>query len=130
MRRLAVFAGVVAGSTALLRWGPWTPEQGVELFRASVFGFCPMAIAFLVAVVALERAVEPRRSLQRWARDGVGPAGGPFRCPVCASAGPGPWVRCRSCETPHHADCARYAGGCGVYGCAVALHSRPAAAPK
>jgi hypothetical protein len=42
------------------------------------------------------------------------PAG---RCPVCGQAlAPEPW-RCSVCETPHHADCAEYFGGCAIFGC-------------
>jgi hypothetical protein len=39
------------------------------------------------------------------------------RCPVCgASVGDAPW-RCARCDTPHHADCAEYFGGCAVFAC-------------
>lgn len=39
------------------------------------------------------------------------------RCPVCGSAvEASPW-RCARCETPHHADCAEYFGGCAIFAC-------------
>jgi hypothetical protein len=41
----------------------------------------------------------------------------PGRCPVCAEPiPPQPW-RCQRCETPHHAECAEYFGGCAIFGC-------------
>ena len=49
--------------------------------------------------------------------------GGPAaaRCPVCAcpveTAGP----RCLRCRAPHHGDCWRYNGGCGIYACQGAM---------
>lgn len=39
------------------------------------------------------------------------------RCPVCRCSGPGDWVACPDCDTPHHADCLAYVGGCAIYGC-------------
>lgn len=39
-------------------------------------------------------------------------------CLVCGgSIALKPHVRCTSCETPHHAECWDYNGGCAVYGC-------------
>jgi hypothetical protein len=39
------------------------------------------------------------------------------RCPVCGVDLPAsPW-RCQRCDTPHHADCAEYFGGCAIFGC-------------
>jgi hypothetical protein len=41
-------------------------------------------------------------------------------CPVCATPFEGVEARaCPRCETPHHADCWEFAGGCAVYGCQV-----------
>ncbi|HEX7899604.1 MAG TPA: hypothetical protein VF950_17680 [Planctomycetota bacterium] len=38
-------------------------------------------------------------------------------CQVCGSDDEGRRVVCRSCRTPHHADCWTYAGRCSTYGC-------------
>lgn len=38
-------------------------------------------------------------------------------CPVCASELAGPVEICTTCQTPHHADCARFVGRCAVFGC-------------
>lgn len=39
------------------------------------------------------------------------------RCPVCGSdVEQGAWL-CGRCETPHHADCADYFGGCAIFAC-------------
>lgn len=38
-------------------------------------------------------------------------------CRVCASLLTGERVLCPRCETPHHADCWRYNGGCALFGC-------------
>lgn len=38
-------------------------------------------------------------------------------CPVCGCGGPGAWMACPECATPHHVDCADYNGGCAIYGC-------------
>jgi len=39
-------------------------------------------------------------------------------CLVCGcDIGEAPAVRCRTCGTPHHAECFRYVGRCAVYGC-------------
>jgi len=39
-------------------------------------------------------------------------------CPVCGCRlEDGPVVPCAGCETPHHADCWAYNGGCAIYGC-------------
>jgi hypothetical protein len=42
------------------------------------------------------------------------PAG---RCPVCCSP-VSPKFACPGCGTPHHADCWKYSGGCGIFACA------------
>ena len=39
------------------------------------------------------------------------------RCPVCGAPPEPPLWRCEQCETPHHDECARWFGGCGIYGC-------------
>lgn len=39
------------------------------------------------------------------------------RCLVCNAPGRSGWVACTRCDTPHHADCARYMTRCAVYGC-------------
>lgn len=40
-------------------------------------------------------------------------------CPVCAtSMDAGALRTCPRCETPHHADCYEFAGGCAIFGCA------------
>lgn len=39
------------------------------------------------------------------------------RCPVCASSLDGAVTECRTCRTPHHHECWRYAGGCSTYAC-------------
>jgi hypothetical protein len=44
------------------------------------------------------------------------------KCPVCAcsifeGAEDDPVVWCKRCNTPHHADCWQYNGGCALYGC-------------
>lgn len=38
-------------------------------------------------------------------------------CQVCGSEEGAALVRCKSCRTPHHADCWAYAGRCSTYGC-------------
>ncbi|MBI4862541.1 MAG: hypothetical protein HY815_20115 [Candidatus Riflebacteria bacterium] len=38
-------------------------------------------------------------------------------CPVCACPLSGAVEVCTSCQTPHHADCARFVGRCAVFGC-------------
>ena len=38
-------------------------------------------------------------------------------CRVCGTADGGRRVVCRSCRTPHHADCWTYVGRCSTYGC-------------
>jgi hypothetical protein len=38
-------------------------------------------------------------------------------CPVCGAPIAGRAWSCERCETPHHDDCARYFGGCAIYGC-------------
>lgn len=40
------------------------------------------------------------------------------RCPVCSAGGGDHWVACSRCDTPHHAQCVRYAQNCAVFGCA------------
>lgn len=44
-------------------------------------------------------------------------AGGTPRCPVCGEEVTSDEVRCGDCQTPHHADCFRYNGACGMYAC-------------
>ncbi len=39
-------------------------------------------------------------------------------CQVCGEPILGGGVRCVRCDTPHHADCWAYAGGCSTFGCA------------
>lgn len=39
------------------------------------------------------------------------------RCPVCGAGLSGTVWRCEQCDTPHHEDCAKYFGGCGIFGC-------------
>ena len=39
------------------------------------------------------------------------------RCPVCGTAAGDDAAWCARCETPHHADCLKYNGRCGTYGC-------------
>lgn len=39
------------------------------------------------------------------------------RCPVCACAVEVAGPRCLRCRAPHHGDCWRYNGGCGIYAC-------------
>lgn len=39
------------------------------------------------------------------------------RCPVCGSDVDVPAWSCSRCETPHHADCAEYFGGCAIFAC-------------
>jgi hypothetical protein len=38
-------------------------------------------------------------------------------CQVCSAALHAPTKRCRSCKTPHHADCWTYLGKCSTFGC-------------
>lgn len=44
-------------------------------------------------------------------------AGGTPRCPVCGEDVVSDEIRCADCQTPHHADCFRYNGACGMYAC-------------
>lgn len=46
---------------------------------------------------------------------GFDPARG--RCPVCAEPAGHAGVACRECRAPHHPDCWRYMGRCGIFGC-------------
>lgn len=39
------------------------------------------------------------------------------RCPVCGDSAIAATWRCARCETPHHAECAAYFGGCAIFGC-------------
>ena len=39
------------------------------------------------------------------------------RCPVCGAPLVAPVWSCGRCETLHHDDCARYFGGCAIFGC-------------
>lgn len=43
------------------------------------------------------------------------------RCPVCSCAVEAAGPRCLRCRAPHHSDCWRYNGGCGIYACQGAL---------
>lgn len=38
-------------------------------------------------------------------------------CQICGQGSGGRWVRCRSCETPHHHDCWQYLEKCATYAC-------------
>jgi hypothetical protein len=38
-------------------------------------------------------------------------------CPVCATGMKGRILRCKSCGTPHHAECWTYIGRCSVFAC-------------
>jgi hypothetical protein len=38
-------------------------------------------------------------------------------CLVCGTNMSTGWVSCPKCETPHHASCWKYNGGCATYGC-------------
>lgn len=38
-------------------------------------------------------------------------------CPVCSSPVSASVVLCMKCQSPHHADCWSYAGGCSTYAC-------------
>lgn len=38
-------------------------------------------------------------------------------CPVCKTQEDSPLVTCASCDTPHHAECWIYAGGCSLFAC-------------
>lgn len=51
------------------------------------------------------------------------------RCVVCRNELPADPVLCPRCETPHHADCWEYLGGCAIYGCLKRdpVPARPAA---
>jgi hypothetical protein len=40
-----------------------------------------------------------------------------IHCPVCAVELAGPIDICTTCQTPHHADCARFVGRCALAGC-------------
>ncbi len=44
-------------------------------------------------------------------------SGGTPRCPVCGEDVVADEIRCADCQTPHHADCFRYNGACGMYAC-------------
>lgn len=39
------------------------------------------------------------------------------RCPVCAQDIRGAATHCELCASPHHEDCFRYFGGCGIFAC-------------
>jgi hypothetical protein len=38
-------------------------------------------------------------------------------CAICATALDRELWTCSRCQTPHHADCAQYFGGCAIFGC-------------
>jgi hypothetical protein len=68
-------------------------------------------IGFMVLVVACAGGNGP---CARFTRADAPPD---TRCPVCASTDRRAWVSCVKCETPHHAECVRYAQKCAVFGC-------------
>lgn len=90
----------------------------------------PLGLLVSVPRVLLEDAA----GLERFVEDGIGLCRGlraprtddiqfmsepaaPGSCPVCATPlGEAP-RRCRSCATPHHAECWAYFGGCSTYAC-------------
>lgn len=43
-------------------------------------------------------------------------------CPVCSSALEGQYVKCVSCEIPHHLECWDYVGLCSTFGCGCERH--------
>ena len=51
------------------------------------------------------------------------------RCVVCRTELPADPVHCPRCETPHHADCWEYTGGCAIYGCAANRAAPPLRSP-
>ncbi|MBI4860396.1 MAG: hypothetical protein HY815_09060 [Candidatus Riflebacteria bacterium] len=48
--------------------------------------------------------------------DSIHPASG-ATCPVCGDRLGDRFTSCPRCETPHHAECWAWAGGCAIYGC-------------
>lgn len=40
-----------------------------------------------------------------------------IRCPVCGDGIEGESWHCDRCSAPHHEECARYFGGCAIFGC-------------
>lgn len=57
-----------------------------------------------------------------------GPAAAPAEevmCQICGDGIESNRVRCVRCETPHHADCWNYYGGCSTYGCGEKRYRRP-----
>ena len=48
-------------------------------------------------------------------------------CPVCGQAVDANPRVCQRCETPHHADCWEYTGGCAIFGCVKGEIRKPVA---
>jgi hypothetical protein len=48
---------------------------------------------------------------------------GEGKCPVCQDDAPTRLVRCRTCRTPHHADCWEFTGLCAVFACGSRQHT-------
>lgn len=63
----------------------------------------------------LRFATSPRR----------GPRARATHCPVCAGALAGSRWSCDRCHAGHHEDCARYSGGCAIFGCPDGGPPRP-----
>jgi hypothetical protein len=111
MSRLAVSLLVLTLAFAVTRGEPNLTASLLRQYDAAFAGLGALSIFFMVVVVAASGGggAAPR----------FRPAASPpaARCPVCASGGEGDWVACTKCDTPHHAECVRYAAKCGVFGC-------------
>lgn len=83
-----------------------------------------------VLQLALEAAIE---LLRRWRAVAAGKdallsavaVAASGRCPVCATDIVASPRRCPRCRTEHHAECWRYLGGCGIYGCEARASGLP-----
>jgi len=84
-------------------------------------GFSFSLVALLGLAVALIDGTPVKAETETRSFGEVHSGGELFRCPICGASDNGPRMVCGSCETPHHVECARWAGGCSRYGCGLSL---------
>lgn len=110
MTRIALSLLVLTLAFAVTRSEPDLTAAVLRQYDAAFAGLGALTIFFMVVVAASGGGAPAPR---------FRPAAAPpaARCPVCATGGEGHWVACSRCDTPHHADCVRYAAKCGVFGC-------------
>ncbi|MBI4862096.1 MAG: hypothetical protein HY815_17845 [Candidatus Riflebacteria bacterium] len=117
MIRLTLLIAGIAVAGVATRLPPDWLEAAPTLWKALVTAFSFSTVGLLALLVAL---VDPRSHDDRPPGTTFGAVedeGAPFRCPVCGMHAAGARLVCTVCETPHHVDCALWAGGCATYGC-------------